>query len=83
MAAPLLAGGLCFEIGNPKAVSDPAARDAFATVRVFGIEHITLTDPVFTGNGEGIVNHQRVSMPLTFSKLAEGWQWARMGSSPR
>ncbi len=69
-AAPLFAGGLWFEIGNPKAVSDPAALGAFATVRVFGYGGWILVNPVFTGTAEGVVNHRRVSMPLTFTKLA-------------
>jgi hypothetical protein len=70
MAAPLFAGGLWFQIGNPKAVSDQAGRDAFATVRVFGFGGWILQDPFLTGTAEGIVNHKRVSMPLAFAKLA-------------
>ena len=75
--SPLFAGGLWFEIGDPARAGD------FATVRVFGVDHTVLTDPIFTGTAEGMVNHRRVSMPLTFAKLTEGSFYAIRWERPK
>jgi hypothetical protein len=68
-ALPAFAGGMWFNIGNPEAVQDPAAKGAFATVRVLVCCMTTVVDPVLVGSAEGLVGNARVSMPLRFTKL--------------
>jgi hypothetical protein len=80
LGVPLFGGcGLFLDLGNPAAVSDPVARGAFVTVRLYNClgasdEGAGIGYPregaVVSGTAEGIVNGERLSMPLRIVKLA-------------
>jgi hypothetical protein len=79
LSGPLFAGcGLFLDVGNPQAASDPAAHDAFVTVRIFnclgatregnGIPYPRESTTV-TATAEGLLDGRRVSIPLRILKL--------------
>jgi len=70
IAAPSFAGGVFLSLGNPKAVSDPGAKDAIATVRVLNDVGAIMQNVKITGTAEGLVDGRRVTMPLRFEKLS-------------
>jgi len=75
------AGGLFFSIGNPDAVSDPAARGAFVTARVLTCFGDVLTGRPIRATAEGLVNGKRVSVPRKVVPLStpglHAIQWTR------
>jgi hypothetical protein len=70
IATPSFAGGVFLSIGNPIAVSDPAAQGALATVRVLDCVGKNWQDVKIMGTAEGLVDGRRVTMPLRFEKLS-------------
>lgn len=69
LGAPLLCGADCtLDFGNPAAQKEPAAAGALTTVRILDKDG-RVQDWPLTGTAEGLVNGQRVSMPLEIVKL--------------
>lgn len=68
VAAPVLAGGLWLEFGNPSASSDPKAKDALAVVRATGCHEPEKA--LFSATAEGKVEGKRTSIPLEVVKLS-------------
>ena len=98
--ATRLFGGcpLFMDLGNPLAASDPAAHAAFVTVRLFNCIGATeegnripypRASATITATAEGLMDGQRVSMPLRVEKLAVPglravyWQRPTKGTSFR
>ena len=79
LAAPLFAGSVLLDFGNPKASSDPAAQGAIMTVRLIGCD--AKNQGKISGTAEGLVDGKRVSMPLRIVPLSNGdmhaVQWER------
>jgi len=63
-------GGLFFSIGDPNAASDPAARGAFVTARVFTCFGDLRPDWNISATAEGLVNGERVTVPLKVVRLS-------------
>ncbi len=90
-AAPLFGGcGLYLDLGNPQASGDPAASNAFITMRVFNCigameagNEISYPAPglAISVTAEGLVEGHRLSVPLRVRKLREpglsALYWAR------
>jgi hypothetical protein len=70
ISAPSFAGGVFLSIGNPRAVSDPAAKGALATVRVLNDVGAIMQNVRIMGTAEGLVDGRRVTMPLKFERLS-------------
>ncbi len=69
VASTLLAGGFWLEVGNPKAASDPKAREAVLVVRPIGCGEPTKAR--ISGTAEGLVNGRRQSVPLRMVPLSQ------------
>jgi hypothetical protein len=71
MGTPLLAGGLWFSLRDPQTVPDePPAKGLFAALRVSFYNGEGVEDANISGTAEGLINHQRVSIPVTIAKLS-------------
>ena len=68
LALPLFGGGFWLEFGNPKASTDPKAKDAVLLVRPLGCHNPTRA--AVTGTAEGVVNGRRQSVPLHIVALS-------------
>jgi hypothetical protein len=81
LAAPVFAGTILLDFGNPKAASDPAAQGALMTVRLIGCHPELLPGAMISGTAEGLVNGKRVSAPVRIISLATAGlyavQWER------
>jgi len=81
LAAPVMAGSLWLEFGNPSASSDPKAKDALAVVRATGCHEPEKA--VYTATAEGKVEGKRKSIPLQVLKLDAPGLHAIKGNLPK
>lgn len=81
MAAPVMAGSLWLEFGNPSASTDPKAKDALTVVRATGCKEPEKA--VYTATAEGKVEGKRKSIPLEVVKLSTPAMHAIKGTLPK
>lgn len=68
--APLLAGGMYLTLARPEASQDVAAKGAAMLVRADGCQDPAKVD--ISAVAEGLVNGQRMTVPLKLTRLANG-----------
>lgn len=74
LAAPLFAGALVLEVGNPQADSEALAQHAVLVARMSACTSPEKT--VVTASAEGIVDGERKSIPLKIARLSTAGTFA-------
>ena len=83
LAAPLFAGGIMLDFGNPKASSDAAAQGALMTVRLIDCQGNEHNQGIISGTAEGLVNGKRISTPLRIVPLSKAGMYAVQFERPQ
>jgi hypothetical protein len=70
LGAPVFAGGAWLSFADPKSSTDPLAAGALTTVKLVSPAGKTLDTVEISGTADGLVDGERVSVPIGIEKLS-------------